>query len=43
VEKAAIEAAKTMVFIPAEKDGKLVSVYKTQEYSFETTVEIRRF
>jgi TonB family protein len=34
---AAVEAAKAIKFIPAEKDGKLVSIYKTQEYSFGTT------
>lgn len=34
LEKAAIEAAKDTIFIPAEKDGKLVSVYETIEHSF---------
>lgn len=34
---AAVEAAKKSVFTPAEKDGKLVSVYQTQEYSLEVT------
>lgn len=43
LEKAAIESARNTNFIPAEKDGKLVSVVKTQEYSFGTTTEIRRF
>ncbi len=32
---AAVEAARKSVFIPAEKDGKLISVYQTREYSFE--------
>ncbi len=41
--KMAIESAKNTTFIPAEKDGRLVSVFKTQEYSFGTTTEIRRF
>ena len=36
LEKSAIEAVKKSIFIPAEKDGKLISVYKTQEYSFAT-------
>ncbi|HEX2639399.1 MAG TPA: energy transducer TonB [Pyrinomonadaceae bacterium] len=31
----AIDAVKDTVFIPAEKDGKLVSVYRVLEYSFE--------
>ncbi|MBC7900252.1 MAG: TonB family protein [Saprospiraceae bacterium] len=43
LEKMAIDAAKDTTFIPAEKDGRLVSVYKIQEYSFGTTTEIRRF
>lgn len=43
LEKIAIESAKNTIFIPAEKDGKLVSVYKTEEFSFGTITEIRRF
>ncbi|HMS39485.1 MAG TPA: TonB family protein [Pyrinomonadaceae bacterium] len=35
LEKEAIEAAKKTVFIPAEKDGKLVPSYLTVEYGFE--------
>lgn len=31
---AAIQAARRSVFIPAQKDGKLVSVYKTLDYSY---------
>jgi len=38
IEKEAVEAAKKVVFIPAEKDGKLVSVFQTVEYSFESRV-----
>ncbi len=34
LEREVIETAKKTVFIPAEKDGKLVSVYQTIEYSF---------
>jgi TonB family protein len=34
LEREAVEAAKRAVFIPAEKDGKLVSVYQTIEYGF---------
>lgn len=34
VEREAVETAKNTVFIPAEKDGKLVSVYKIIEYSY---------
>jgi TonB family protein len=37
LEKEAVEAAKKTIFIPAEKDGKLVSVYKIIEQSFEIT------
>jgi len=33
---AAIKAAEQIQFLPAEKDGKLVSIYKTIEYSFST-------
>ena len=32
---AAVGAAKRAVFLPAEKDGKFVSVYQTREYTFE--------
>ena len=35
LSEVAIEAAKKTKFLPAEKDGKLVSVYQTQEYSFD--------
>lgn len=35
-EKAVIEAAKQTIFLPAEKGGKPVSVYKMIEYSFES-------
>jgi TonB family protein len=35
LDQKAIDAVKDTVFIPAEKDGKLVSVYKVLEYSFE--------
>lgn len=34
LEKEAIETVKKTVFIPAEKDGKLVSAYQTVEFSF---------
>lgn len=34
LERHAIEGAKDTVFIPAEKDGKLVSVYRVLEHSF---------
>lgn len=34
LEREAIETAKNIIFIPAEKDGKLVSVYQNIEYSF---------
>lgn len=34
LEKEAVESAKKAVFIPAEKDGKLVSAYQTMEFSF---------
>ncbi len=37
LDKEAIETAKNIVFIPAEKDGKLVSVYKIIEHSFAVT------
>lgn len=37
LDKEAIETAKKTVFIPAEKDGKLVSVYKIIEHSFAIT------
>ncbi len=33
VNKAVIDAAKQTVFLPAEKDGKLISVHKTQSFS----------
>ena len=42
LEKIAIESMKNTVFIPAEKDGKLVSVYKIQEYQFGSSTSIRR-
>jgi TonB family protein len=32
----AIKSAEQIQFLPAEKDGKLVSIYKTVEYSFST-------
>lgn len=32
VEQAAIEAAKKTIFVPAQKDGRLVATYKTTEY-----------
>jgi outer membrane biosynthesis protein TonB len=31
-----IKSAEQIEFLPAEKDGKLVSIYKTVEYSFST-------
>lgn len=34
--EAAIKAAEQIQFLPAEKDGKLVSTFKTIEYSFST-------
>jgi TonB family protein len=37
LEKEAIEAVKNTVFIPAEKDGKLVSVYQMVEFTFDMT------
>lgn len=33
--EAAVSAAQKAVFLPAEKDGKLISVYQTHEYTFE--------
>ena len=33
---AAVKAAEQIQFLPAEKNGKLVSIYKTIEYSFST-------
>ena len=38
ISKAAVEAAKQTVFVPAEKDGQLVSVHDVLEYSFTSTV-----
>lgn len=35
LERSAVEAAKKAVFIPAEKDGRLVSVYHILDYSYE--------
>ncbi len=34
LEREAIETAKKTIFIPAEKDGKLISTYQIVEYSF---------
>lgn len=34
--EAAIKAAEQIQFLPAENDGKLVSIYKTIEYNFST-------
>lgn len=34
--KLAIKAAEQIQFLPAEKDGKLISTYKFIEYSFST-------
>lgn len=34
LKEEAVQAAKKIIFIPAEKDGKLVSVYQTVEYKF---------
>lgn len=34
LEREAVETAKKAVFIPAEKDGRLISVYQIVEYSF---------
>ncbi|HEX8639091.1 MAG TPA: energy transducer TonB [Pyrinomonadaceae bacterium] len=36
LNESAIKAAQKTQFLPAEKDGKLVSTYKTIEYSFST-------
>lgn len=36
LDAAAIKATEQIQFLPAEKDGKLVSTYKTIEYSFST-------
>jgi len=36
LSEAAIKAAEEIQFLPAEKDGKLVSTYKTIEYNFST-------
>ena len=33
---AAVKAAEKIQFLPAEKNGKLVSTYKTIEYNFST-------
>jgi TonB family protein len=40
LEKPAIEAAQQTIFIPAEKDGKLVSEYAIQEYGFGVSSSI---
>lgn len=37
LSKAAIEAIQKAEFLPAEKDGKLISVYIEKKYSFKTT------
>lgn len=39
-EKAAVEAAKKTVFLPAEKDGKFIPVYQTQEFEFTKSSRI---
>lgn len=36
LNESALRAAQQIQFLPAEKDGKLVSTYKTIEYSFST-------
>ncbi|MGI8668453.1 MAG: energy transducer TonB [Aridibacter sp.] len=43
LSKAAIEAIKKAKFLPAEKDGKLISVYIEKQYSFKTTTNIVLF
>ncbi len=39
LSEAAVEAIKKAKFLPAEKDGKLISVYVTKQYGFKTTTE----
>jgi len=36
LDETAVKAAEQIQFLPAEKDGKLVSTYKTVEYTFST-------